>query len=374
MTAHPPIVAAVGIRFELFYGLYRSFEAARPVWLPAPSARVAERFGALGGWPCAWIGVADTVAGAEAEADFGDLDAMLARLSPAEFARRWLTSHLHDPGLAAALVGGSCTLADAIAGLPARKREWLAHVGLYPPRPAAPGPALLQRLIDDPPAVQAAVRAILTDFWSDGFRALWQRLRPAAEDRRRRIEDLLAAETPAAVFERLGLRAEYDGEVRELRAVRGGYRIGFDAVQAIYLLPSAVNEGRFWTVECGDAPGPQRVWFPCYDAGLGAEIGPPVAAGAPEPDLDLVFRALGDATRWAMLGLLAERPMAPSALAEALGIARSTVSHHLFLLREAGLLAPAAAGRAPVALARDTFARLSARALARFFPGDGGEA
>lgn len=374
MNDPPAIVAAVGIRFELFYGLYRSFEAQRPGWLPAPSARVADRFTALGGWPYAWIGVADTVAGAEAEAEFESLDALLAGLAPAEFARRWLTCHLHDPAVAAVLVGGTCTLAEAIARLPARKREWLAHVGLYPLRRGAPGPALLQRLVDDPAAVQVAVREILAEFWTGSFRDLWQRLRPAAEGRRLRIEALLAAETPSAVFERLGLRAEYDGEARELRAVRGGYRIGFDAVQAIYLLPSAVNAGRFWTVECGDAPGRQRVWFPCYDDTLGPELGPPAAVDTAEPDLDLVFRALGDGTRWAMLGLLAERPMAPSELADALGIARSTVSHHLFLLREAGLIAPTAAGRAPVALTRQAFARLSARTLARFFPGDGDNA
>lgn len=371
MKPHPPIIVAAGIRFELYYALYRSFEAAPPDWLPAPSMRVADRFAELGGWPFAWIGIADTVAGAEAEAGFTELDCRLSAQPPGMFATRWLTSHLHDPATAAALVDRRCTLAEAINALPARKREWLAHVGLYPVRAAAPGPALLQRLLDDPAGVQAAVRTILADFWTDTFEALWQRLGPAVEDRRRRLEALLAETAPATLFEQLGLRAEYDGEARELRALRGGYRIGFDAVRAIYILPSAANAGRFWTVECGDAPGPQRVWFPWHDPALGAEIGPAMAAGAPEPDLDLVFRALGDPTRWAMLDLLAGRPMAPSELADALGIARSTVSHHLFLLREAGLLMPAAGGRTPLALSRLAFARLSARTLRRFFPGEG---
>lgn len=371
MHADPPIIPAAGIRFELYYALYLAFEAARPDWLPAPSARVADRFAALGGWPCAWIGIADTVAGAEAEADFADLDGRLSAQPPEMFATRWLTSHLHDAGAAAALVDRRCTLAEAITGLPAQKREWLAHVGLYPVRAAAPGPAMLQRLIDDPAGVRTTVRTILADFWTDGFGALWERLRPAVEERRRRLEELLAETTPAALFEQLGLRAEYDGEARELRALRGGFRIGFDAVRAIYILPSAANAGRFWTVECGDAPDLQRVWFPWHDPSLGAEIGPAMAAGAAEPDLDLVFRALGDPTRWAMLDLLATRPMQPSELADALGIARSTVSHHLFMLREAGLLMPAPGGRAPVALSRQAFARLSARTLRRFFPGDG---
>ena len=372
--SNPPIIPAVGIRFELFYGLYRCFEARRPEWLPAPSACVEDGFAGLGRWPYAWIGIADTVAGAEAEAGFEQLEAALGGLDAAEFARRWLTSHLHDREVAAALVARTSTLGEAIARLPAKKREWLAHVGLYPLRREAPGLVLLQRLIDDPTAVQAKVRAILTDFWTGGFRDFWQILRPAAAARCRRLEVLLASAPPAAVFERLGLRAEYDDDARELRAVRGGYRIALDDIQAIYVLPSAVNEGRFWTVECADRPGERRVWFPWYDDSLGPEIGPPVAAAVPEPDLDLVFRALGDGTRWAILSLLAERPMTPSELADVLGIARSTVSHHLFLLREAALVAPTTAGRAPVALSRQAFARLSARTLKRFFPDDGAAA
>lgn len=366
----PPLIAAVGLRYELFYAVYRSFDAGRPDWLPAPSVRVADRFAALGAWPYAWIGIADTIAGIEPEAGFEALDAALGATDAAEFARRWLTSHLHDRAVAEALVAGTCSLVEVVPRLPARKREWLAHVGLYPMRGTSPGPALLQRMIDDPLAVQSAVRALLADFWADGFRAFWQALQPAAEARRRQIDELLATETAGTVFERLGLRAEYDGEARELRAVRGGYRIGFDDIRAIYVLPSAVNEGRFWTVESEGGPGPRRVWFPCYDAGLGPEIGPPVVAAEPEPDLDLVFRALGDGTRWAMLGLLADRPMTPSELAEGLGIARSTVSHHLFLLREAGLIAATGGGRAPLALSRRAFARLSARSLERFFAGE----
>lgn len=365
--AAPPIIAAVGLRFELFYALYRSFDANRPDWLPAPSSRVADGFHDLGAWPFAWTGIADTVAGVDAETSYEELDAALGALGPEAFAGRWLTSHLHDSAAAATLVAGERRLGETIARLPARKREWLAHIGLYPLRPEAPGPRLLQKLLDDPLAVRNGVRAILADYWDDCFSALWRALRPAAEARRTRMEDLLARETPTSVFEKLGLRAEYGLEARELRALRGGYRIGFDDVQAIYLLPSAVNEGRFWTVESDREPGANIVWFPCYDAGIGPEIGPRAIGTVPEPDLDLVFRALGDATRWAMLDLLAERPMTPSALADALGVARSTISHHLFLLREADLIVPTGGGRAPIELKRHTFARLSARSLERLF-------
>ena len=47
---------------------------------------------------------------------------------------------------------------------------------------------------------------------------------------------------------------------------------------------------------------------------------------------------LADETRRRIVGLLALHPYRPSVLASELGLARSTVSHHLHLLHEAGLI------------------------------------
>jgi arsenate reductase len=49
-------------------------------------------------------------------------------------------------------------------------------------------------------------------------------------------------------------------------------------------------------------------------------------------------RALGDPMRWRIVGLLAGEQLCVSHLAEALGAAQPLVSHHLKVLREAGLL------------------------------------
>ena len=47
---------------------------------------------------------------------------------------------------------------------------------------------------------------------------------------------------------------------------------------------------------------------------------------------------LADVTRRRIIGRLAAHPYRPSVLASELGLARSTVSHHLRLLHEAGLI------------------------------------
>jgi DNA-binding HxlR family transcriptional regulator len=57
-------------------------------------------------------------------------------------------------------------------------------------------------------------------------------------------------------------------------------------------------------------------------------------------DLDLLraLKALSDASRLRIIGLLAERPMAVGELADALSLTPATAVHHLGRLREAGLV------------------------------------
>ncbi len=54
--------------------------------------------------------------------------------------------------------------------------------------------------------------------------------------------------------------------------------------------------------------------------------------------LNRLFKALGDPTRRALLGILREGDRTAGELAEAFPLARSTLSQHLRVLREAGLV------------------------------------
>jgi hypothetical protein len=56
------------------------------------------------------------------------------------------------------------------------------------------------------------------------------------------------------------------------------------------------------------------------------------------PDVLPIFKALADATRIRMVGLMVSGPRCGQELASELGVSAATVSHHLRVLREAGLL------------------------------------
>lgn len=59
-----------------------------------------------------------------------------------------------------------------------------------------------------------------------------------------------------------------------------------------------------------------------------------------DSDLLLALKALSDASRLRIVGLVAGRPMAVEQLADELSLSAPTVAHHLKRLREAGLVVP----------------------------------
>lgn len=65
----------------------------------------------------------------------------------------------------------------------------------------------------------------------------------------------------------------------------------------------------------------------------------------PDDRVDAVFLALADPTRRAVMRRLADGPATPSDLAGELPVSRQAVSKHLAVLRDAGLVTSARAGR-----------------------------
>lgn len=76
---------------------------------------------------------------------------------------------------------------------------------------------------------------------------------------------------------------------------------------------------------------------------------------APEDSLVALFRALGDPTRWALLGRLARDPASASALADEFPVSRQALAKHLAQLREAGAVRASREGKELVySVRRDT--------------------
>jgi len=65
---------------------------------------------------------------------------------------------------------------------------------------------------------------------------------------------------------------------------------------------------------------------------------------APVPDLDRALRALADANRRAILAVVRSGPLSVGEIAQETGLSQQTTSHHLGVLRDAGLARGTRAG------------------------------
>jgi DNA-binding transcriptional ArsR family regulator len=360
----------VALRFELWYALGVAADERGRVhsgWRSRARAELPRSFfegvDELGGSSILWALAADALCDTPLELDGAQLAAVLARMDPVELARRMLTDLLHDPKAAAKALEGE-PLPRLIAALPAKKREWLSHVDLFPVEDS-PSVRMVRALIGSPARFRERLAQLVDQFWSRLFKKTWEALQPALERSRAERERLFQSCTLEEFARVALLRAQLDDS--EIAAIRGGFRVAHDEVSAVFVLPSAFNDARYWSAY-RKRDGKSEVYFPCFDPAISLdEVQSPVE---PELDAALIFRALGEQTRFAMARLLARAPMTSAELAEKLGLTRPTVSHHVVLLREAGLLEETPQrGSVRLSLRRDRIASLSNLTLSQLYGG-----
>jgi DNA-binding transcriptional ArsR family regulator len=219
------------------------------------------------------------------------------------------------------------------------------------------------------------VRRILLDlldiFWTNAFAGTWRRLAPQLETSRAEKERLFAGCSLQEFFERALIRATVDAEGSVVvAAVRGGYRLALDRVTEVHFFPSAFNDRRYWSA-LGERSPPLVAFFPYFDPTLTLDdAATPAAAELARPDLDaaLILKALGDSTRFAIAMLLADKALTSVELARALAVSKPTVSHHVSLMRQAGLLREThESGAVRLALDPDALRNLSSLLLAKLY-------
>lgn len=339
-------------------------------WVRAERRRMGKslrrRLADLGDWPMLWISLVDAM---PAEAMQLPLKAGLvtvAEIPARDFATRLLSGLLHDAKQAAGVTAGESSLREATTRVPRSKREWLIFTGLYPYQEQAPAARVLERLIDDPAGVRSELLGALDAYWDQRFRHVWEAL---AEPLARSVADAAhrwETSTPREFADGLRLRIEIDEDRQRIGAIRGGYRLPISELTEAWFLPSMFNVHHFWhAMPAGDGT---VGWFPYLDTRLHPGIAPvaePGKATTAPVDPALVFKALGDATRYAILLLLARRPRTMTELAADLSLSKPTISHHTYLLREAGLLTETVAGKSVLlGVHAPTLAGLSTRMLA----------
>ncbi|MGK5510097.1 ArsR/SmtB family transcription factor [Brevibacillus formosus] len=103
------------------------------------------------------------------------------------------------------------------------------------------------------------------------------------------------------------------------------------AVTRVLLIPQAIY--RPWTVQA-DAVGTKIFYYPVAEENLHDAVDP----YQPPPSLVQALKALGDEHRLRMVKMLAEKDLSLQEITDQLSMAKSTVHHHLSMLRSAHLV------------------------------------
>jgi ArsR family transcriptional regulator, arsenate/arsenite/antimonite-responsive transcriptional repressor len=339
-------------------------------WSAAARRRLSpgfwRRFEQIGAWPKVWSVVPDLLQDFDASCSVEALAKRLDAMAPGELATQLVAGILHPLPLVREVVSGKLTLRAAVGKAPALHREWLLFAGLYPFDEAAPVSRMLEQALKAPRSVGQSLVAMLEEFWSAVFYSTWQLARPQYEQSVAQKARLQAGCTPQRLADELRLRVEFNLSKSYLQAVRGGYRLPFSRLGTAWMIPSAFNVHHLWHVL--PAHGKQDALFPYFDPSI--DIGVAKAADRhgrqadPQIDPALVFRALADTARYSIVLLLGASPRTATELGELLSLSKGTVSHHVHILREAGLVTRVLEGSTMMLqLNRSTLEQLSAEAL-----------
>ncbi|NKB68600.1 MAG: metalloregulator ArsR/SmtB family transcription factor [Candidatus Latescibacteria bacterium] len=367
----------LGVRFELFYALQTLTDGESPIhgaWQKEARSLLPpafdEGFQQIGGSPLLWPLVADALETMAPDASGERVVAYVKQLDPGEFQRAVLLGALHIEELVDGLLSGDMQLKDVVEQAPAEKEPWYTCLGIAPYRPEVPVVVGLERLVADPAGFQADVVALLDLFWQRVFRRTWDQVQDQLARSLTEKKRLFEASSLGQFLLQSFMRLEVDEDSRTLRAVQGGCSLPIDQIGAIYVMPSLFNDKNMWTTY--ENMGFHIAFIPYFDPSIALEAAPvvevekEVVVAHVEPAV--VFKALGDSTRFAIAGLIGAEPQSAAELAKQLKVSKPTVSHHVQQLREAGLLNEHyAGGSVQLSLRREVIEQLSQLTVGRLF-------
>jgi DNA-binding transcriptional ArsR family regulator len=237
----------------------------------------------------------------------------------------------------------------------AQSREWLHFIGLDNGARDPSWGALWNGPLDAPLAVLNAFRP--------HFEKVWRALLPDLERSAARASEVARRADLATLASELELGVDFDKRGEMMRTAKG-YKLPLTDVGTLFLLPSVFNSRRFKTVT--EVATPRSLYIPYLleEVELPAGLRRTADFGI---DIDpwLVCRAIGNPTRASILQLIADRPRPAFEIQEELSLSKANVSHHIFQLREAGLIIEKRVGRTVELAIRTQSLRGLSRALTR---------
>lgn len=339
---------AVTPRFEVFYALrvldergdfaerwWGQTERALPADFRANAERIAPR-------PMMWALLADSLRDSKPDPTFPEMLETIASLDDGMFQRAVLNGVFRSESVVMDLIAGRQSLSEAVAAEGEKSKPLLELIGLQPFERSSAVAGAFTRIVSEPREFRADLSNTLETFWNSAFSDDWKSLEPRMK---RRVETMEDATVRASLSEITGatkLPVIFDDVKQTVSSGRGAVMFRYRDLREIHVIPSAFNDSRLWGAYA-DSAGSWRLYFAAFDSELletaSVRARRPLTRGVVRAaDPAVLFRALGDTTRYAMARVLARGPRTSVELAKDFAVSKATISHHVQLLRQAGLL------------------------------------
>jgi DNA-binding transcriptional ArsR family regulator len=353
-------------RFEIFYALRALNERsdATVAWRQLSRRSLPTDFRALvdkiAPHPMMWPLLADALRDASPDAGFPEILHTIQSADDHAFQQSILSGIFRDTEIVTTLVAGERSLGDATRTEAERNPSLLTLMGLYPFDQSSDVAVALARIIDDPVGYRVDLANALHTFWSLVFRETWRDLQAGMIQARAALQLALESGPPSEFARDIALPVTLDDRKKVVASLRGRTLYPYKSVSEIHVIPSAFNDARLWAAY-SDTAGSVRLYFPVFRPEL-------LRDDVTSVDAATAFRALGDTTRYAIASVLAHEPQTSVELAKAFGVSKATISHHVQLMRAAGLLEESATDNGIVlALDRDAVEGISEAAVQELF-------
>jgi ArsR family transcriptional regulator len=359
-------------RFEIFYAL-RVLDHGNEItaaWRKQSRRLLPQDFRAtvdsVSPHPMLWPLLADALRDSKANPGVPEILDTIRTIDDRAFQHAVLGGVFRDRKTVSDLVAGDLLLADAARREGEAGNALVSVMGLHPFERASAVAMALGRIVDDPAGYRANLAKALETFWRLVFRDTWRELEPRMERARESLQSALASSSPSAFARDVGLPVALDDRKKVVTTLRGRTLYPYGTISEIHVIPSAFNDARLWAAYADDSTS-VRLFFPLFRAEL-------LRVDSAHADPAAAFRALGDTTRYAIASVLAREPQTSVHLSKAFGVSKATISHHVQLMRAAGLLEETASDSGIVlALNRAALEGISRAATEELF-GQGGQA
>jgi DNA-binding transcriptional ArsR family regulator len=321
-------------RFEVFYALQvleggaaKDLAGWRRDAEGMLSARVRTAISSVAPAAIMWPLLADALRAAPATLTFNEMMTALRKMSATEFQEAGLSGVFKGPRSVSRLMSRSQSLDQVVATETATRGKLLSLLGLNPFNTPSASARVFETIITSPESYRSEVVRVIETFWNDCFAGTWKLL----ERDMHRVASRIRSEIDKKGFDTFSRE-------RNLPVVG-------DPASTIYVIPSAFNTSRLWASYTG-ARGRRRYFVPIMDPLLSMDVRSAERheeKAEPErressADPSLIFRTLGDTTRYAIASAIARTPMTSVELARMFDVSKPTISHHVQAFRAANLL------------------------------------